>query len=504
MIYKILKGLREQEGTLLKISFLNKHKDNELLKKVLSKTYDTCLFTFGISVSSIRELTTFTHKGTLSLDNAVESLTRLVNRELTGQKAKNFVDNILESLNKEDAIVFYNIINRSQKLQLGRTQINKVWSNLITKQLYAGCNSYTTDTLELITKGKKKGEFKTKKGTSNHINFPAYIQLKSDGTYREFKIINGTVSCKSRSGKVYTYPGIEDELSNFPNGYVLGELTVILNNELLEQLLPKLIKADVKNNTTNVEEITTAFNNASNNNMEYTLPRGIANGLLNSSKIPQEQIRFTVWDYITIQDYTLAARKDKANPPKIVYKDRFEHLIQIVDRFNFKYVKLTDYKIVLNLEQAVEYTQVQLLNGLEGGILKDFRMLFKDGRSNQQLKMKLSFSIDCRITHFIEGTPGTVREDTFGAIGFKTDDGLIMGSTSGFTKEILEDFNNRREELIGKIIEVEANDLTRSRSNVFYALSHPRYVSIRDKDTTDTLESAMESLESAKLFKKNV
>jgi len=68
---------------------------------------------------------------------------------------------------------------------------------------------------------------------------------------------------------------------------------------------------------------------------------------------------------------------------------------------------------------------------------------------------------------------------------------------SGFTDKQLEDFNSRRDEIIGMVIEIEANNLTKGRNNEHYALSHPRFVELRDKNTTDTLERAQESLKSA-------
>jgi len=70
---------------------------------------------------------------------------------------------------------------------------------------------------------------------------------------------------------------------------------------------------------------------------------------------------------------------------------------------------------------------------------------------------------------------------------------MIRGRTSGFSDAQLADFNNRREEMIGKIITVQCNDLTKGRSNEHYALSHPRFIEVRDDKTeTDTLERALE------------
>ena len=46
-------------------------------------------------------------------------------------------------------------------------------------------------------------------------------------------------------------------------------------------------------------------------------------------------------------------------------------------------------------------------------------------------------------------------------------------------------------------MEVEFNDLSRASGSEIYALSHPRYIEIRDKTTTDTLEQVFKMREMA-------
>ena len=52
--------------------------------------------------------------------------------------------------------------------------------------------------------------------------------------------------------------------------------------------------------------------------------------------------------------------------------------------------------------------------------------------------------------------------------------------------------------MIGQIMAVTCNDITKGRDNDYYALSHPRFDEIRtDKTETDTLERALENKEMA-------
>ena len=48
---------------------------------------------------------------------------------------------------------------------------------------------------------------------------------------------------------------------------------------------------------------------------------------------------------------------------------------------------------------------------------------------------------------------------------------------------------------------VQFNDITQARTNDFYALSHPRFIELRDdKNSTDTLERVLELKEMATNF----
>ena len=61
------------------------------------------------------------------------------------------------------------------------------------------------------------------------------------------------------------------------------------------------------------------------------------------------------------------------------------------------------------------------------------------------------------------------------------------------------EFTNDKAKFIDKIITVEFNDLTKSDSNDYYALMHPRFIEIRnDKNETDTLSKVIELRDMAK------
>lgn len=496
-IYEIIEELNLENGTKYKESILVKHKDNELLKRVLKMTYDKVLYSYGITMKNIvydYESNYLEEDNEFNLEYVLNDLEKnFCSREITGNDAINRLTLLLETSKKEDAIIIEKIIGRDLKLNIGKTIINKVFKDLITDPCYMRCDIFSNDRI-------KKG--KLVKGTSNNIKFKAFLQIKADGTYREFKVENEIVTCNSRSGEDYIYETIFNSLRSFVNGHYMGELTVFADDLIMARILPSIQKEDLKNDTHIADELIKKYNEYKTKGELFILPRGIGNGLINSDDVPHNNIILELWDYVTLEEYKLAALKDKKNLCTIKYKDRFEKLISILEENNNTNIKVIPYIIVETLEEAMEQTSIWMKEGFEGSILKDFDGVFKDGTSKHQLKLKIAFTIDVRIVSFIEGTPGTKRVETFGSLVYETDDKMIKGSVSGFNDDQLKEINNNREKYMFTIIEIEGNDLTQGRGNNYYAVSHPRFVEHRlDKDTTDDLERALESLELAKMFK---
>ena len=548
-MHKIIAELNEQNGSNHKIAVLKKYSENELLKRLLKMTYDKVDFTYGITMKNVSY-----NKRTIdqTLEDALDMLElQLASRMTTGNAALELLGYTLSSLSDEDADIIIKVIKRDLRINMGRSNINKVFKNLITKPVYCRCDIFTTDKMIKVPNKKaikalikdhernlerplSKDEIveienavplveKLQKGTANNITLTvddyvkanrltpedlltpevmaeiekikpkAIVQLKADGTYREFSIFDGAVNAISRSGEAYSYPALEKALSVIEDGYMTGELTVRLDDALLNKILPKLIKSDEKNDTNDVEKIKTEYTKHKTENREYILPRSIGNGLINSDDVPYDNLVYEVWDFITPEDYVLAGLKDKKNPPKVKYIDRFNKLIELVKEVNNSSIQVIDHLFVRTLKEATDYTSKQMKLGLEGAILKDFGMIFKDGTSNQALKLKIKIDAEVRCTGYIEGTPGTKRELTFGSLTYQNDEGTIIGSVSGFNDSQLEEINNNRNKYIGKVFTIEFNDLTQGRGNAHYALSHPRFIEFRDdKDETDTLERCLE------------
>ena len=435
MLKDILNELNESNSSNYKLDILKKYKDNSELKKLLELTYNRNKYNFNVSKNCIIKdnPSILESNGSKTVDELLSALEILGGGTIRGNEAHQFVCNHLKCLDNDNKEIFLNVLGRDLKIGLNVKSINKVFKNLIPKPNYMRCAVLSEKTLK-------------------KINFPAFIQLKMDGTYREIHVADGQVSGKTRSGEEYFNPVLFKEMMNFPNGFYTGELTIEGES------------------------------------------RFTGNGLINSLNPPYEKITFTVWDYLTDEDYL-----EKSKTP---YYSRFESLSDIIEKHKSNRVKLVPNHEVNSIDEALKYVSDWMEQGLEGGVLKDKNNVFKNGTSGTQLKIKLKVDAEMRITGFTDGTIGTKREGKIGAIQFSNDEGTIKGQCSGFSDEELDLFTKTKDNLIGKIISVEFNDIVKSENNDYYALSHPRFIEIRnDKDETDTLEKVIQLRDMAKGLK---
>ena len=433
MISEFLSELNESNSSNYKISTLKKYQNSEIVKQLLKLTYDKNNFNFGMSRTRLLGILNESNfpEGIDKIDDYLDLLQENSGK-LSGNSAKEFYSLLLQKLTEDSRVILLNILGRDLKCGINIKNINKVFKNLIPKPNYMRCAVFSE---KLVKK----------------IHFPAMLQLKMDGTYREFNVSNGTVSAKTRAGEEYQNEVLFDILKSFPDGYYMGELTI-------------------------------------DGESRFT-----GNGLINSLNPPLDKIIFTCWDFLTFDEYT--------GNVKTSYIDRFNRLQNLIENREFKQVKLVENHIVNNVSEALKQVSLWMSEGLEGGVLKDFNNTFKNGTSNTQLKIKLKVDAEMRITGFTEGTPGTKREGKIGAIQFANDEGTIKGQCSGFSDAELEEFSKNKDSLIGKIISVEFNDITKAENNEYYALSHPRFIEIRDdKNETDDLKKVIQLRDMAKML----
>ena len=431
----ILDELNLENGKNYKMDVLKKYSDNDLLKKLLAMTYDKVKYTYGITLKNIKYTPELTRYK--GHEFSLDEALRILKSEYCTRK-------ITGNDAKSELIHLLESMTKDDAriigLVLGRDLKIGLGRTLINK-VFKG----------LIVKPPymRCGIYSEK--TVKKVNFPAFTQEKCDGRYVAVIVESGAITFQSRSGEEGEFPELKKQFKSVEPGVYIGELLV--------------------HGETN---------------------RALANGIINSSEPDHSRIYLQLWDFIGLEEWSRPKDKEDKTP----YGQRFREL-----RDNIKGTSLVivPTKAVRNIKEALTFTRELMADGKEGAILKDQDNIFLDHTSPTQLKLKVSFDIDVKIVGFTDGTPGTSREATFGAIKYETSDGQLVGQVSGFTDAQLTDFNGKREELIGTIMTIEGNDITKSRSKDTYAISHPRFIELRnDKAVADTLARALEQLESGK------
>jgi len=435
---KLLKQLRADASKNNKLAILRENIDNQELKKLLAMTYDKVTYTYGITLKNIKYTPERLYKTghKLTLLEALQGLERsFCTRDVTGHDAIAELEHMLESLPVNDAVIIGLVLGRDLKIGLGRTLINKVFPKLIVKPPYMRCGIYSAKSVSKFT-------------------FPALVQEKCDGRYVSVIVESGAITFQSRSGEEQEFPELRKDFKNAEPGVYIGELLV-----------------DGEDN------------------------RAKANGQINSSNPPHEKIYMIAWDFVTLPEWSRP--KDKED--KTMYSQRFRELKE--NTKGMKRVTPVITKAVTSTAEALKFARKIMADGGEGAVLKDRENIFRDCTSPTQLKIKVSFDIDVEIVGFTHGTKGTRREGKVGAIVFSTADDkeMIHGQTSGFSDDLLDYITDNQATLLGTIMTVEANDITKSRSKSYWALSHPRFIEFRpDKKKADTFTRAMEQLNSGK------
>ena len=458
-IKQVFDSIRAESGTNKKMEVLKINSDLESLSKVLYNTYSNRV------KYHIKQIPDYSTSGSnLPISWALEKLEDISNREVTGNEAIDYLSYILSSVSSEDAHVIERIIEKDAKIGMARTNINKIFPNLIETTPYQGAQSFSEKRAkEILSEGQ------------------AWSQVKMDGRYCNAIIQEGQAFLESRSGEPTVIIGatILDELSNWEDCVLNGELTIDgvdrnTSNGIINSIISisKKIQED-EDYSKDIKQI------QDRHGMSY----GEALGL----------IRFTLWDRIEIEEY-FNGRSDK------VYQDRFNDLSTSIDKFKCKMISLVETKPVASYQEAMEHFVEVLNRGLEGTILKSVKAPWKDGKPKWQIKMKLEIDLEMEIIGFNYGTPGTKNQDVISSLTVTSSCGKVVTRPGGIDESTMSWITQNQDKLMGSIITMKCCGLSHD-SEGNYSTLHPVFKSIRDdKDVADSLEKIIEIENAAKIL----
>ena len=197
------------------------------------------------------------------------------------------------------------------------------------------------------------------------------------------------------------------------------------------------------------------------------------------------------WDFVEYVEWV----EGKYN---VAYETRFDYLQNLIESGSKK-LTIIETREVNSFEEAAKFYNELLQRGEEGAVLKNLDGIWKDHTSPNQVKMKVKDPADllCVGTYAHSKTSikrGSKTIDTskwIGGLNLESADGIIKVNTGSGLVDA--DRAKDPSEYIGKIIELEYNEITDDKSTGQKSLFLPIFKCIRiDKDEADDYKTILE------------
>lgn len=417
-ILSILNELASTVSTNEKVAIIEREKDNELLKRVFQAAYNPMINYYQKAIPDYAPRLTSAIGFTLGV--AIDSLSILSSRKVTGNAAIEYLDGILHNLDKDDAIVLERIITKDLRCGTSDTLASRVWPGLVP-------------TFDVMLSHKD----------ISGIKFPAYIQEKSDGARCHLYFDGAHAKAVSRSGKEIMLHNVMDNDIGMliQSGQTLdGELVCYRDGVLLDR----------------------------------KTGNGIVNKAIKGTITPEEAklIHFHSWDIVDFSStipYSTRITSLTYSVLKAKSFDAYEGRITVLDT-----------EIVNSKEEAGKFFEKCLSEGKEGAMCKNVDMLWEPKRSKNIGKMKAIETADLKIVGLQEGSGKYVG--MLGAFVCETSDGLLRVNVgTGLRDQDRSDFWD--DLYLDKIIEVKYNQLITSKGKDIASVFLPRFMGIREDKT---------------------
>jgi len=382
-------------------------------------------------------------------------LDALRERQATGNDAINRVAVEMSRLSPLSRELFWNIITKDLKAGFGESSINKAKKGLIKTFPYMRCSLVSK--IDLSKWNWEAGIFS---------------QEKADGMFANVNNEKGgIVSITSRQGTPFLpghLPTIEADMKKYM------EVGLQYHGEIV-------VKID-----------------------GVIAPREIGNGILNSvaqggSFEPNQTPVYLIWDAIPL---TSVVPKGKYDAP---YALRIAGIKADLDSGEATSVDMIPTRAVYSIKEAYDHYAEMLAQGKEGTIVKKPSLMWKDGTSLDQLKLKLEVDVDLKVVSINQGKVGSRIEGQPGALVCQSSDGLLVVDVTVKNEAMRHDVSANPDSWIDSIIVVRSNEITPpTASNKLHSLFLPRMVEAAyrtDKTEADSLKQVIEQFEAAKANK---
>lgn len=385
-----------------------KEKQQIIIENIYDDLFRKCL-EYALNPEKIFGIVTdtswITETGMNQFDDSVFALLdQLIRRELTGHAARDAIIDKLKTLEPNSAELLVRIIRKDLRGGFGDKLVNKAWKNLIPTYSYMRCS---------LLEGSKIKEFNWERGI--------YSELKLDGMFVNGNIMDGSFQFTSRAGSVFPMEGfktLSDSVAHLKGYQLHGELLVKENGIIMD--------------------------------------RKKGNGVLNSvlsggSFADNQEPLYIVWDVIPLEE---ARAKNKYHVP---YSDRLTLLHSLVD--SNPLIQVVEYKICYSLQECMLHAKEVMLQGQEGTVIKSPDMIWEDGTSKYQIKIKVEFECELEIVEILPGKINSKIEGRAGSLKCISSDGLLEVNVTVKNEKMRDTIDADPKDWIGRIVTVRSNDV---------------------------------------------
>ena len=434
----IIKLLSSSNSRLFKEEVLLKQMENQndIFFSGLSLAYNK-LLTFGV-----KKIPESKSNGIgLKWENFKTLTDNLINRNLTGYAARDEIIMMMEkSLQDEWNFFFKRILQKDMRCGLSEKTINNV----------AKKNDFQKYLIPVFQcQLAQDAESHKKKIVGEKI-----IEVKLDGV-RAILIIYpiGNIDIFSRNGK---------ELNNFE--HIKNEIKQLINFSEIKQ--PIVLDGEIISK--NFQELMKQIHR--------------------KDFIQNDDAKLYLFDILPLENFKKGIFERE-------YTKRISDLKEIYEKYflNSTNIKLlTSILVDLDKKDGMkkfqDFNRNSLLKGYEGMMIKDPSSFYECKRSTTWLKSKPFIEISLKVKDYEEGTGR--NKGKLGALIAEGEDEnkfFRLNIGSGFTDEQRDSFWKEKEQLIGKIVEVRADSVSKSKDGNHWSLRFPRFKSFRGFERNEKL-----------------
>ena len=435
---EIIKLIESSNSRLFKESIILEQmkKGNDIFFKGLSFAYNK-LLTFGVKQLPVAE------KNGQGLDwiEFSKICEKLIKRELTGHAARDQIIILKDKSYKDEWNFFYRrILQKDMRCGLSERTVNNV----------AKKNNYEQYVIPVFScQLAQDCELHKKK-----LNGKKSLEVKLDGV-RAVTVIypSGKIDMFSRNGKeLNNFNHIKDEISKTFNISSIKE-ALVLDGEIVSDDFQTLMKQ-----------------------------------IHRKSSSQNKDAKLFLFDLLPLE-YFKKGIYEKS------YFSRIEQLKKINERF-FVQSQIINIIDSVNVDLDTEKGEIEfknfnknsIINGYEGIMIKDPESFYECKRSTTWLKSKPFIEISLEVKDYEEGTGR--NKGKLGAIiaeGIDEDKKFKTNVGSGFTDLQRKEFWEDKDKLIGQIIEIRADSISKSQDGENWSLRFPRFKSFRGFDKKEKL-----------------